>query len=95
MKLYATVSSERASKSQGGQEFVDVIVNDSKKENICQLYVEQREDEIYIEFLDFSSGEKHIFSKELPEELPEKGEKQKGEHRFDEDGQCKNCSINQ
>lgn len=63
MKLYATTTSERAKKGQGGNKYIEVIINDEQKENICQVLVEYREEEIYVEFTNYSSGEKYIFSK--------------------------------
>lgn len=72
MKLYATTTSERASKGQGGQKFIEVLVNDEQGKNLVKLYVEMREDEIYTEVLHYSNGEKLLFSDQL-----QKGKKQK------------------
>lgn len=76
MKLYAKMKSERAlqGKELGGQEYIDIIVNGAARNNLCRLYVENRKDEVYIELLDYSTGQKYILSAEQ-----EKGEKQKGE----------------
>lgn len=76
MKLYATVKSERASKGQGGQEYIDIIVNDERGKNLSRLYVEIRDDEIHTELRRYSNGEKLIFSDELP---TKKGKQQEGE----------------
>ncbi len=65
MKLYATTTSERASKGQGGNDYLDILVNDEEK-NLFRFYLEVREDEIYTELLDYSNGDKKIFSNELP-----------------------------
>jgi len=82
MKLYATVQSERATKGQGGK-YLDIVINNENKENIFRVYVEDREDEIYAEFVEYSTGAKHIFSNEKT-----KGEKQKGENPL-----CKKCGL--
>ena len=37
MKIYATVSSERASKGQGGNEYIDIDFLDSEKNHIARL----------------------------------------------------------
>lgn len=37
MKLYATVTSERASKGQGGNDFIDVVISDGGQDEPRQL----------------------------------------------------------
>ena len=39
MKLYATVTSERASKGQGGNKYIEVKINDDKKMPIYELAI--------------------------------------------------------
>lgn len=39
MKLYATTTSERASKGQGGNDFIQVLIQDENRNNIAQLNV--------------------------------------------------------
>lgn len=49
MKLYATITSERASEGQGGNKYLDIKVIDENRHDICIIRVENREDEIYVE----------------------------------------------
>lgn len=46
MKLYATVRSERASKGQGGNEFLDIIVLDDNREEVMRTRIEPFSDSI-------------------------------------------------
>ena len=39
MKLYATINSERASKSQGGNDYIEITINDQNKITICSLII--------------------------------------------------------
>ena len=43
MKLYATVSSERASKGQGGNNYLDIEVRGDKQQPIARMVIEQGE----------------------------------------------------
>ena len=40
MKLYATTTSERASKGQGGNEYLEIEVKNERKEIILELMIE-------------------------------------------------------
>ena len=37
MKLYATVQSERASKGQGGNEYIDISLKDENGQSVCRM----------------------------------------------------------
>ncbi len=39
MKLYATTTSERASKGQGGNEFLEIVITDKDKNTIIKLLI--------------------------------------------------------
>jgi hypothetical protein len=39
MKLYATTTSERASKGQGGNDYIDIIITDEKQNVIKTLFI--------------------------------------------------------
>lgn len=39
MKLYATTTSERASKGQGGNEFLQILITNEEKNNIAQVNI--------------------------------------------------------
>jgi hypothetical protein len=51
MKLYATTTSERASKGQGGNDYLDIIIN-QEKENICRVYLNGQD----VDILRYSDG---------------------------------------
>lgn len=44
MKLYATTTSERASKGQGGNKRLDILVSDSERFEVVKLYFQINED---------------------------------------------------
>lgn len=46
MKLYATVTSERASKGQGGNEYLDIEIKDDNKEIIGKIHVRPFTDKV-------------------------------------------------
>ena len=48
MKLYATTTSERASKGQGGNDFLHIHTQDDKLNTILDIDVRNRESEIYV-----------------------------------------------
>lgn len=41
MKLYATVTSERASKGQGGNDYIHVSITDSKDQEAVHVYIDR------------------------------------------------------
>lgn len=49
MRLYATTTSERASKGQGGNDYLDIQVIDETRHDIAYMKIENRENEIYVE----------------------------------------------
>lgn len=81
MKLYATTTSERASKGQGGNEYILIDVMNEKKDKIIQFHITQAKDHlrgehqnIYIynpnaEYVDISQNDF----------IEPKGKRQKGE----------------
>lgn len=68
MKLYATTKSERASKGQGGNEFLEIIVKAEKlkgiptRANLYRLTLRNDDGELYADLLDFSIGETIILT---------------------------------
>lgn len=43
MKLYATTTSERASKGQGGNEYLEIDIQDEKERIVCSILVLPKE----------------------------------------------------
>lgn len=80
MKLYATVSSERASKGQGGQ-FLNIIITDSEKQEIARLVITDEENGFVIAY-DYDEDSTIVEHWKGLELATEKGEKQKGERCF-------------
>lgn len=66
MKLYATIESERATKAQGGQKYINIIVT-SDKIQIARVLVK------FDNLAMFDKNDKIVYNELL------KGEKQKGE----------------
>lgn len=92
MKLYATVTSERASKGQGGNErlFVDVINEDREPIATVNIWVKDNTAEVMVRQWAKDKQDRYTIK------LPTKGEKQKGKlcplnHEWDAQGHCKNC----
>ena len=97
MKLYATVSSERASKGQGGNKYLTVEVRTEHKELLMQLCfggdlktprIHYNSNLIGIGYNDFQL---------IPWDWETKGERQKGECVHSEcelNGTCKVCGRN-
>ena len=86
MKLYATVTSERASKGQGGNEFLDLVLTYKPKTGepfpFLTLEVFPMPDGIAIAYkIDETTAylEKHG---ELPDRVEPKGKQQKGEKGY-------------
>ena len=70
MKLYATVSSERATKGQGGNQFLEIEIKAEKlkgiptRANIYRLNIDIDEDGFLLgSILDYSTGERIILTK--------------------------------
>lgn len=101
MKLYATVSSERASKGQGGNEYLAIQVQNEKQEKVLTILYSA--DGLGKMYLSKVFGEFHAIrelalktDEEYMNELQklEKGEKQKGEkcgHAWYGNYPCPNC----
>lgn len=90
MKLYATTTSERASKSQGGQDYIDLQVRNEDKETVLCLSIAMDKGMPRIK----SIGGVDYLLQEIKDLLAgneiEKGEKQKGEV-FVKDPTCVFC----
>jgi hypothetical protein len=82
MKLYATVTSERATKGQGGNKYLAIEIEAEKLEgiptrtNIYRLSLEVNDGRLYATLLDYSTGQTQdlIYFRPAP-----KGKKQKGD----------------
>jgi hypothetical protein len=82
MKLYATITSERATKGQGGK-YLDINISNEKKKIICSISVscdEYNQTTLTLNGYDIND----VFFDQFPcencqENLPDKGENQKGE----------------
>lgn len=87
MKLYANVSSERASKGQGGNRFLEIELLAERLEgiptrtNVYRLRLEVNDDN-YLEatLLDYSSGQTQNLVTYRGEPYKKKGKKKEGEH---------------
>lgn len=85
MKLYATVTSERASKGQGGNEYLDIDINaNGEGQPTHRVVIRKNKDGVYVQMFAQFSGKWYPMTK--PEQPyaqiflnEEKGEKQKGE----------------
>lgn len=100
MKLYATTNSERASKGQGGNDYIEVQITDENKKGIYSLIImPHKEGHLILENLSayvqkrqgggykVDSNEAFIrFVKLKSERQKEKGKRQKGE------AVCMNCN---
>lgn len=76
MKLYATVSSERATKGQGGKE-LDIEVKNEQKETVFQIHVSENDGDFLISF---KNGERYAKYEDLWWIMDiTKGEKKKSE----------------
>lgn len=73
MKLYATVSSERASKGQGGNEYLEINIQGENKEDLGCIYIIPDGTNYRLRYT-FQDG-KGTSTIYIP-----KGERQKGEH---------------
>lgn len=84
MKLYATTTSERATKGQGG-DFLHITITDKNKEELWRLYVENKD------------GKTHISLWEMDQCVYAgnsiKGKKQKGENTVS--FHCAGCNIDE
>ena len=101
MKLYATVTSERATKGQGGNKFLNIELKAEKIEgkptpaNIYLLRLEIIDDKLFATLLDYSNGtiQNLITFRPAP-----KGKQQKGEcvmgSACAKNGNCNNPTHN-
>lgn len=79
MTLYATVSSERASKGQGGNEYLNIEILDASQEVVATAYITHNGEKTIIEIV-YDSMNANVYAEA-------KGEKQKGERI------CKQCGA--
>ena len=99
MKLYATVTSERASKGQGGQ-WLDILIQNEKKRTIGKIFLKPISDswDGYYLYAEFHKGLNRIKTYQEFCRLEPKGNNQKGEKCFscnqtpDILGRCKCCN---
>lgn len=96
MKLYATTTSERASKGQGGNEYLDVSFSLTGK-NVLNLKAEVRNNketgEITFKLIDYHFGNiRTVYYDRFFVVVEPKGEKEKGKQtELIEQGTCKKC----
>lgn len=82
MKLYATITSERASKGQGGNKYLDVIIKDDNKEDIIRLSIIPFKDDVGDGITATIWWAEHIYingEHGLDAEITTKSKSQKGE----------------
>lgn len=86
MKLYATVSSERARKGQGGNECLNIVVRNEKQEVIAHInfYPDNSCRMSILDTIEVDYDKPHQIltdddSKDIKIGFPTKGEKKKGE----------------
>lgn len=104
MKLYATVTSERASKGQGGKElYIQVKSGSEERKTILAIEIKsQNEGKTGYDWTITGFSGDIVFLRSIRaaigryEEEYIKGKKQTGEmcpfnHEWDEQGHCKNC----
>ena len=90
MKLYATTTSERASKGQGGNKYIIIEVLNENQNELLSLYVKEKGDGL----VHITLTRPKPTTKELEvlwqgyTRAKEKGKSQKGEHKHD-----KNCYM--
>lgn len=77
MKLYATTTSERASKGQGGQ-FLNIVIYDDQKQEIAR-FVATQEENGYVIAYDYDEDSTIVERWHELELATTKGNKQKGE----------------
>jgi hypothetical protein len=93
MKLYSTITSERATKGQGGNDYLHIDIN-VEREKVAEINVMKYADDVIIKYQDIINGVGVGIGKELKRI---KGERQKGEqvHKDNGHGFCtvKGCTI--
>lgn len=94
MKLYATITSERATKGQGGNKYLDIEIKAEKLEdiptraNIYRLYLEAKDGRLYAKLHDYSNGTDQNLITYRP------APKQCDHSSIDERGLCIKCGYN-
>lgn len=79
MKLYATVTSERASKRQGGNDKIEIQLKDENGQQVCLLYFFEAGLGYELKLID--DDENGMIYSDFSEERTEiKGKKQKGKY---------------
>lgn len=99
MKLYATITSERATKGQGGK-YLDIVVKDDNKQIAMIINVIPYDDSIGTGLKAIITLANHVYARVIGEQVMDvvresKGKKQKDEmctdglpHRLNEEGDC-------
>ena len=59
MKLYATTTSERATKGQGGNDYIDIIINDDTKRVIAQIQLWYEKEKLLLKYNDCMGNEEY------------------------------------
>jgi len=90
MKLYATVSSERATKGQGGNEYLDSVVSINKHE-VLKIQIDKHENGTHYALQVLERGY-IVFEENYPIEET-KGKKQKGDCDDCMSQTCLDCTI--
>lgn len=88
MKLYATVQSERASKGQGGNQFLKVDITGEHEETILSLEYLNNNGKMYLHSVIGDSMALTAVQDRIKESL--KGNNQKGENKY---SVCSWCGI--
>ena len=57
MRLYAKITSERASKGQGGNDYLKIVISNEKKENKALLDITNDQDGFVIDYTDYATGQ--------------------------------------
>lgn len=76
MKMYANVSSERASKGQGGNKYIEIILTvetENRRENVGRMLLEEHEGSYNLSYFSEADGEYGVI------DTVEKGKRQQGE----------------
>lgn len=101
MKLYATTTSERASKGQGGNDYLDIVVKDDNQEQIARLRVYPKKDDVG-EFTDiifdwaehvYINGQ-HGLDAQIITKGKNNGWSECNHYVIDKKGLCIRCSYN-
>lgn len=100
MKLYATITSERATKGQGGNKYLEIEIQAEKvngiptRANIYRINIDIDDDGFLVgSILDYSTGERMLLekAKRQKDDVEELCPKYKDKVLPDENGMCSLC----